>query len=86
MHDTFLLNKISQWVKEICTDNNIKRVDKLVISVNNKSHVNKKNLYSQLRTDCNDLVGLWTNIDIQRDETPDQTAIIQSIQGEQFED
>lgn len=86
MHDTFLLNKISQSVKEICKDNNIKRVNSLSISVNNKSHVNNSNLYEQFRTDCNDLVGTWTNIHIQRDETPSQTAIILKIEGEQFEE
>lgn len=85
MHDTILLNKISQGLKEICKTNNITKVDKLVIFVNYKSHVNEDNLYEHLKHEDDNLIGLWTKIKIERDDIPDQTAIIHGIQWVQGE-
>jgi hypothetical protein len=85
MHDTILLSKISQGLKEICKTNNIKKIDELVIFVSYKSHVNEDNLYEYLKYEGDDLIGIWTKIKIKRDDIPDQTAIIHSIQGVQGE-
>jgi len=45
MHDTILLNKISEAVKQVCAMNNIKKINTLDIVVNHRSHVNENNLF-----------------------------------------
>jgi Zn finger protein HypA/HybF involved in hydrogenase expression len=86
VHDTILLNKISNAVTQVCTANKIKRINRLAVVVNHRSHVNEKNLYEQLRAVSGDLVGEWTELKIERDDLEDQIAILHSIQGEQSEE
>ena len=50
MHDTFLLNKISHSLKEICKENNIKRIKQFSLVVNHDSHVNEENLLEHLNS------------------------------------
>lgn len=85
MHDTILLSKISQELKNICTANNINKIKSLTVIVNNRSHVNSGNLYEHLQYANGDLVGEWTEINVHREEIQEQTAIVKSIQGEQGE-
>jgi len=85
MHDTILLSKISESIKEACTDNIIKKVNTLTIVVNHKSHVNENNLYEHLKDMNADLIGIWTKVNIEKEDIQDQTAILKSIQGEQGE-
>jgi len=82
MHDTILLSKISEAVKDVCSNNKIKKLKKLTVIVNPKSHVNEENLYEHLQGANGELIGLWTKINIERDDIQDQTAILYSIQGE----
>lgn len=83
MHDTILLNKISEVLKETCEANKIKKVDELTVVVNHKSHVNENNLYEHLQSVDNHLIGDWTRINIEREDIEDQTAILHNIRGEQ---
>lgn len=83
MHDTILLNKISEVLKETCLANNITKVNSLTVVVNHRSHVNENNLYEHLQHISNNLVGDWTKINMQREDIQDQTAILHNIQGEQ---
>jgi len=85
MHDTILLSKISEELKEICTANNINKVNTFTVIVNHRSHVNEDNLYDHLQYADGNLVGEWTKINVQREDIQDQTAILKSIQGEQNE-
>lgn len=83
MHDTILLNKISEVLKETCEVNKIKRVNEFTVVVNHRSHVNENNLYEHLQYANNNLIGNWTKINIQREDIQDQTAILHNIKGEQ---
>jgi Zn finger protein HypA/HybF involved in hydrogenase expression len=85
MHDTILLNKISEAVTKVCAASKIKKVKKLAIVVSNTSHVNENNLYDHLQYMNGDLVGDWTELRVQKDDILEQTAILHSIQGEQEE-
>jgi Zn finger protein HypA/HybF involved in hydrogenase expression len=85
MHDTILLSKITEVVVQECKNNNINKVTELVIKVNNNSHVDERNLYEHLQNACGTYIGDWTNIKVQRADIEDQTAILQSIEGEESE-
>jgi Zn finger protein HypA/HybF involved in hydrogenase expression len=85
MHDTILLNKISEAVRQVCAANKIKKVKKLAVVVNHRSHVDENNLYEHLQYVGGDLIGAWTKIKVEREDIMDQTAILHSIQGEQSE-
>lgn len=85
MHDTILLSKISEELKNICVANNINKVKTFTVIVNHRSHVNEDNLYDHLQHTYGNLVGKWTKINVQNEDIQDQTAILKSIQGEQNE-
>ncbi|WP_053956393.1 hypothetical protein [Inediibacterium massiliense] len=84
MHDTFLLNKISHSLKEICNENKINRIEKFTLVVNHDSHINEENLLEHLKLHNLDIIANELKIEIQREEIEEQTAIIKSIQGETF--
>lgn len=86
MHDTYLINKISKSLKEICKKSNIRKINQLTIVVNNNSHVNEKNLQEYLIENNMDLLAGKFKVIVQREDIEDQTAIIHSIQGETFEE
>ncbi|MCM8712130.1 hypothetical protein M2651_14110 [Clostridium sp. SYSU_GA19001] len=86
MHDTILLNKISQAVKQVCSVNNIRKVNRLTVVVNHRSHVNENNLYEHLKYENKDLIGLWTKIKVEREDIEEQTAILHSIEGDRGEE
>lgn len=83
MHDTFLIKKISDEVNELCKMNQLKKLTKLVVTVNDKSHVNEENLNHRLHHLNKKVFGSWTHIEVLRDDNiQDQTAILQTIEGE----
>lgn len=86
MHDTFLLNKISKSLKEICEKSNIRKITQLTVVVNYNSHVNEKNLLEQLKENNSELIAEKFKVIVQREDIEEQTAIIHSIQGETFEE
>lgn len=85
MHDTFLLNKISKSLKEICEQSNIIKVSQLTIVVNHNSHVNEENLQEIFIKNNKDLLDDEFKVTVKREDIEDQTAIIHSIKGESFE-
>jgi len=85
MHDTFLLNKISQSLKKICIANKIKTIEQFTLVVNHDSHINKENLQEHLKLHNTDIMSKELKIDIEREDIEEQTAIIKSIQGEAFD-
>lgn len=84
MHDTFLLNKISDLLKEICDENKINRIEQFDLVVNHDSHINEENLLEHLKLHNSDIVSNELKLEIHRDDIEEQTAIIKSIQGESF--
>lgn len=85
MHDTFLLNNISKEIQSICTNKKIDRVKYLKIIVNRNSHVTVDNLSEHLYIHNNECIKKEITIEIIKGDVEDQTAIIEMIQGEQFE-
>jgi Zn finger protein HypA/HybF involved in hydrogenase expression len=85
MHDTFLLNKVSKALKEICEKNKIKEVEEFTIVVNCNSHINEENLSEHLKLYNKDIISEKLQIKIQREDIEEQTAIIHNIKGELFE-
>lgn len=85
MHDTFLLNKISHSLKEICNENKINRIEQFTLVVNHNSHINEENLLEHLKLHNPDITASELKIEIQREDIEEQTAIIKSIQGETYE-
>ncbi|QHQ59441.1 hypothetical protein Ana3638_00370 [Anaerocolumna sedimenticola] len=82
MHDIILLNKITEEVELLSKTNHFNKVNNLLICLNPISHVNEDNLYDYLHHANKKLFGLWTKIRIERDDIPDQVAILKSIEGE----
>ncbi len=82
MHDTVLLHKITEEVEILSKTNHFSKVNKLIVCVNPNSHVNEENLYEHLHRSNKKLFGMWTKISIERDDIPDQIAILKSIEGE----
>lgn len=82
MHDIILLSKISNALKECCSEKKILKVNKLVVIVNNNSHVNNSNLYDYLRSYNEDITHESTEVKIEIEDLPDQIAIIRSIEGD----
>ena len=85
MHNTPLLSKITEEVQILSKTNRFSKVNKLLVCVNPDSHVNEENLYDSLRHANKKLFGTWTEIRIERDDIPEQVAILKSIEGEKAE-
>lgn len=85
MHDTFLLNKIGSSLKEICNENKINKIEKIILVVNHDSHINEENLQEHLKLHNPNMIAKELKIEIHREDIEQQTAIIKSIQGEIFE-
>lgn len=85
MHDTFLLDKISKSLNAISKEGKLQSIEGFTLVVNHKSHINEENLREHLMIHNKHLVGNRFEVQIEREEIEDQTAIIKSIQGEIFE-
>lgn len=84
MHDTLLLNKVSQSLKEICNENKISRIEEFTLVVNHDSHINEENLLEHLKLHNLDIISKELKIEIQKEDIEELTAIIKSIQGETY--
>lgn len=82
MHDTFLLNKISHALKQICNENKIGKIEEFTLVVSDGSHVSEENLLEYLKLHNSEIIAKELKIKIQRDDIETQTAIIIKIQGE----
>ncbi|APH14729.1 hypothetical protein NPD5_198 [Clostridium sporogenes] len=82
MHDTFLIDRIWVKVQEICIENKFEKLTKLVVTVDNNSHVNKKNLYDYIAKCNSDLVDENIEIVVERQSIDEQTAIIELLEGD----
>lgn len=85
MHDTFLLSNISEKLNEVCVENKIQKVNKLEIFVNENSHINSVNLFEYLKKFSSNIVGEWTEIKVETKTIAEETAVLNSIEGEAAE-
>ncbi|AOT69425.1 hypothetical protein [Geosporobacter ferrireducens] len=85
MHDTYLLNKIAQSLKELCQEYKLKKIEAFTLVVNHHSHVNEESLREHLEIHSKECIGDALRIKLQREDIEEQTAIIHSLQGETFE-
>lgn len=82
MHDTLLLNKISEELDKYCSETKISKLTKIIINVNKNSHINAQNIAQYLKSYNKDTVDSFTNIEVQIEDLPDQMAIIKRVEGE----
>ncbi|OPJ60980.1 hypothetical protein [Clostridium oryzae] len=82
MHDTILLNKISQALNECCKTKNFYKINRLVVNVNERSHLNAGNLHEYLKNYNEGIVDDDTDIEVRIEDLPDQIAILRNIEGE----
>ncbi len=82
MHDTILLGRISQGLEGLCKENNIIKVDQMIVAVSFNSHVNSENLKTFLQEQNAPIVGEWTEILVKNEDIEDQSAIIHSLKGD----
>lgn len=86
MHDTFLLTKISKSLNMICEQSKIRKINRLTVIVSNSSHVNEENLREHLQQNNANLLDNNFRVKVKREDIEEQTAIIQNIQGETFDE
>lgn len=86
MYDEVVLNNICEAVEESCRVNRIRKVTFLTIIVNENTSVDDNSLLELLKAKNNALFGEWTKIDIFKENFQDKSAIVHSIQGEQYSD
>jgi len=86
MHDTFLLDKISKSLNIICEQSKIRKINRLTVVVSNFSHVNEENLLEHLQQNNANLLDNDFRVKVKREDIEEQTAIIQNIQGEAFDE
>jgi regulator of replication initiation timing len=82
MKDTYLIKKISEEVQVLCDMNNLKKLTKLVVTVNYKSNINEEHLRKQLHHMNKKTFGPWTQIQVLRDDIQERTAILHTVEGE----
>nr|WP_243118167.1 hypothetical protein [Clostridium botulinum] len=82
MHDTYLIDRIWAKVQEVCIENKFEKLTKLVVTVDNNSHVNKENLYDYITKYNNNLVDENIEIVVERQPIDEQTAIIKLLEGD----
>lgn len=86
MNDKILLENVRKDLEMICKENCIGKVNKLQISVDADSHVDKESLKKHLNSGNKALVGEWTEIVIQEKQNLEgETAIIESVSGKFLE-
>lgn len=83
MHDSLLMQNISDSLNSICKDNGIKKITKIEIAVGYGSPINEKNLIDHLVDMNKGLVDHKTKAKVLLvDNLPDQIAEIKRIEGE----
>lgn len=82
MHDTFLNKRIVESLLKLCEENNLSRLNKVVVVVNIDSHISENSLREHLSESCSRLVGEWTEITVEKQEAGKLIAVIKSIEGE----
>jgi Zn finger protein HypA/HybF involved in hydrogenase expression len=82
MHDTILLGRISQGLEGLCKENNILKVDQIIVTVSLTSHVNTENLKAFLQEHNAPVIGEWSEILVKKEDIEEQSAVINSLKGD----
>jgi UDP-N-acetylglucosamine 2-epimerase len=81
MHDTFLFERISNEVVDLCEKNKIKELKYICVTVHKDSHVDDKSLLHHLKDKNTELVGNFTKVQVLRNHPEPLVAIIHQIEG-----
>ena len=82
MHDTHLIEKISEKVIGLCEEKKISVINELCVGVHKDSYVTAENLAAFLNSINQTLIGSETRIHVLRNLPEENTAVIQSIEGQ----
>jgi len=81
MHDTFLIRGIYEELKKLCDMYDIIRLNRVVMEVNTNSHIDEEE-FSEFLIEQNDpIIGMWTMLDIRKEDIEENTAIIYVLEG-----
>ncbi|WP_113675307.1 hypothetical protein [Vallitalea guaymasensis] len=82
MHDTFLFKKISDYLKNLCEEQNINKLTSLTVVVNHDSHVTEDTLLEELRVSIGEYLSDKVKIYVEHKQIEALTAIIYKVEGE----
>ena len=82
MIETVILGKVSKQLEKLCRENNIIKLQEIVVEVDSNSQVNNEILKSYLKEYNNPLVGEFTEIIVNIEEYEEESAVILSLKGE----
>lgn len=82
MHDTFLNERIYDELLKICRENKLLKLNKICLEVNIDSHISEKSLREHFRERCNNVLGDWTEIIVEKQDVGKLNAILKSVEGE----
>lgn len=82
MQNVVLLSKISRGLYECCKKEKISKVNSMSVIVNKRSCINSNNLFEYLKNYNENLIDICTEIKIEIEDLPDETAIIRNIEGD----
>lgn len=82
MHDTFLFKKIGDYLKELCEQQNINKLTKLNVVVNEDSHVTEDALLEELKMNIGNYISDNIKICVEHKQIEALTAIIYKVEGE----
>lgn len=82
MHDAFLNERIYEALLNLCQENKILKLNKVIIAVHIDSHISENSLHEHFSERNNNLLGEWTEIIIEKQDVGKLNAIIKTIEGE----
>ncbi|GMQ65215.1 hypothetical protein [Vallitalea maricola] len=82
MHDTFLFKKISDYLKNLCEEQNINKLTSVNVIVNHDSHVTEDTLLEELRMNIGEYLSDKIKIYVEHKQIEALTAIIYKVEGE----
>lgn len=83
MQDSFLNIDIYEAVLDLCRQYSITKLTELIISVHKDSQITKESLLEQFTSRNSSIVGDWTQIVVEKNQTEKFKAKIEHIYGEQ---
>lgn len=83
MHDSFLMQNIIKTLKDICINNNFKRIETVAFMINENSHITQPHLREHLIELCEEYIDKHTTVIVVCGDVPELTAKIDYIEGEE---
>lgn len=85
MHDTFLKHNLYESIVNLSKEHSIAKILNLIITVHTNSHICQESIREHFTDRNSNLIGDWTNIEVQKKEIEPLTATIDQIDGEKSE-